>query len=350
MKVGSYLICSILVLAAFVAPIQAGANGKCYALALQGGGDKASYQAGALAEIIAELGEEAQYDVITGVGVGAINGAIIASYPQGEEKAASDEILNFWANLKDKDVYKNWSWGGPVRGLLFKDSMYDSSPFRKLLTKVIRQPVRGFEVLATKASDGQPRVWTDADDLGTLVKAIDASAAYPGFFDPVSDIDEETYYDGGTSFSINIGGAINWCKNHGYAEEDIVIDTILNTAATIKEKDTKDYTSIPMLIRYLEIRLFYNTMDLLERAKDGYRTVDFRFTIAPTKKLESGILPFAFNSKQIANNVQRGRDDAREAIERGDHMMTDMLIMYTDMKNNHTFDGDYHDFLEQKLR
>lgn len=349
MKVGTYLICSVLALAMMASVVDAGKNGKCYGLALQSGGDKAAYQAGALSEIIAELGDEAQYDIITGVGIGAINGAILASHEKGDEKKAAEEIIKFWQDLSASDFYKSWSWGGEVRGLLFESSLYDSSPFRKMLTGLIRQPVRPFRTLATKASDGRPRYWDEKTDLKTLIKAIDASAAYPGFFKPVDDIDEEIYYDGGTSFSVDIGGVINWCKEQGYAETDIVIDTILNTAATIKEKETKDYTSIPMLIRYLEIRLFYNTMDLLERAKDAFRTVDFRFTIAPTKHLESGILPFNFNAKQIKANLQRGRDDVQAAIAQGDHIMTDMLIQYTDMKNEHSFDGDYEDFLKKHL-
>jgi predicted patatin/cPLA2 family phospholipase len=336
-------------MAMVLSSVNAGKNGKCYALALQSGGDKAAYQAGALAEIVAELGEGAQYDIITGVGIGAINGAIMASHEKGDEQAAVDEIIQFWQKLSSSDFYKSWAWGGEVRGLLFESSLYDSSPFRKMLTGLLKQPVRPFRTLATKASDGRPTFWDETTPLETLIKAIDASAAYPGFFKPVDDIDEEIYYDGGTSFSIDIGGAINWCKDNGYAEEDIVIDTILNTAATIKDKETKDYTSIPMLIRYLEIRLFYNTMDLLERAKDAYRTVDFRFTIAPTRHLESGLLPFNFNAKQIKKNLQAGRDDVKSAIAQGDRVMTDLLITYTGMKNNHTFMGDYNDFLSVHL-
>jgi predicted patatin/cPLA2 family phospholipase len=345
MKFVAYLICSVLLIAVFVAPVEAAKNGKCYALALQGGGDKAAYQAGALAEIIAEKGEEAQYDVITGVGIGAINGAILAAHPKGDEQAAIDEILALWGNLKEKDVYKGWSWGGAIRGILFKSALYDSSPFRKLLKKTIKSPVRLFEVLATNAADGTPKIWNQDVDLDTLVKAIDASSAYPGFFDPVSDIDENTYYDGGTSFSINLSGAINRCRDLGYAEEDIVIDSILCSAATIKEKDTSDYTSIPMLIRYLEIRLYYDTMDLLERAKDGYRKIDFRYTIAPTKRLTSGLLPFSFNSKQIKNMISTGREDAKKAIALGEEKSTEMILDYTKLKVSHQFKGDYADYL-----
>lgn len=273
---------------------------------------------------------------------------MIAQHAKGEEAAAVKEILDFWTNMKQKDVYKNWSWGGPVRGLLYKTALYDSSPLRNLIQKYVRTPVRPMYVLATKARDGRPRVWDETTDLDILHKAIDASAAYPGFFDPVEDIDEEIYYDGGISFSVNIGDAINRCKNLGYEDKEIVLDVILNTAATIKDKETKDYTSIPMLMRYLEIRLFYNTMDLLERAKDGFKDVTFRYTIAPTSKLESGLLPFSFDSRKIKKNIARGRADAKSAIEKGEQVMTDLLIQYTDLKNAHQFEGDYQDFLKDK--
>lgn len=345
MRFASYLICSIVILAAVLNTVQAAANGKCYAHALQGGGDKAAYQVGALAQIIETKGDEAQYDVITGVGIGGINGAILASYEKGQEAAAVTEILNLWNNLKEKDIYKNWSWGGPVRGLLWKSSLYDSSPFRKLLNAHVRQPVRHFSVLATNAADGRPHTWNEETPLATLVKAIDASAAYPGFFDPVTDIDENTYYDGGTSFSVDLGTAINKCFELGYAESDIVIDTLLCSAASIKEKDTKDFTSIPMLIRYLEIRLFYDTMDLLERAKDSFRDVHFRYTVAPAKKLGSSLLPFSFTQKQIQKMIETGRNDAKEVIARGEEQSTQLLMDYTKAKTTHQFSGDYEDYL-----
>ena len=235
-------------------------NGRCYALALQGGGDKAAYQAGVLSGLINGLGSSSvSYDVITGVGIGSINGAVLSAHAKGDEKAAANEVLNIWKTIKEKDIYQNWSWGGPVRGLLFKPSLYDSSPFRKYLTNIIKSPVRHFQVSATDAATGGMKVWNETTDLQTLVKAIDASSAYPGFFEPVTDIDGRTYYDGGTSFSINIGGAINKCKELGFQESDITIDVILNSAATIKDVDASKYTSIPMLIRYNKFILINQT-------------------------------------------------------------------------------------------
>lgn len=328
---------------------KAGPNGKCLGLALQGGGDKAAYQVGAIQGLFNALSpDQIQYDVITGVGIGAINAAVLAQHPKGEEKAAVADLLDMWDDLEEKDVYESWSWGGAVRGLLFESSLYDSRPFRSFINDNVNKPVRYLQVSATDATNGAIKVWDETTDLTTLHKAIDASAAYPGFFQPVDDIDGKTYYDGGSSMSINIGGAINKCKDLGFAESDIVIDIILNSAATIKEKDTASYTSIPMLIRYLEIRLFYDTMDLVERAKEGFRDVNIRYTVAPTKRLTPGILPFSFDKKQIATMMEVGRNDAAYVVTLGEGVATADIIEYTDEKNAHQYDGDYADFLDER--
>ena len=343
------LICSIVMLVCITALTSAQNDGKCYGLALQGGGDKAAYQVGALEGLINSLpADEVQYDVITGVGIGAINAAIIASHPKGEEKQAINELVTMWKNLKEKDVYTNWSWGGPVRGLLFESSLYDSTPFRSFISKNVKAPVRYLQVSATDASTGSIQVWNETTDLDTLHLAIDASAAYPGFFQPVEDLNGKTYYDGGTSMSVNIAGAINQCKDLGFDESDIVIDVLLNSGATIKEKDTSEYTSIPMLIRALEIRWYYDTMDLFERAREGFRTVNFRYAVAPTQRMTPGLLPFSFNSKQIASMLEVGKTDAVEVIALGERVSVDDIIEYTDEKNVHEFLGDYHDFLEER--
>ena len=341
------LICSIA-LVGLLLTFSNAASDRCYGLALQGGGDKAAYQVGAIKGLIENLeSDEVQYDVITGVGIGAINAAVLAAHPKGEEKEALDELLDMWMNLKESDVYKGWSWGGPVRGLLFEESLYDSRPFRTFINANVKKPVRYYQVTATNANTGAITTWNETTDLDTLQIAIDASAAYPGFFQPVV-IGNTTYYDGGTSMSVNIGGAINQCKKLGYSEDKITIDVLLNSGATIKDKDTSTYTSIPMLIRYLEIRLYYDTMDLLERAKQGFRTVQFRYAIAPTQKLTPGVLPFSFNKKQIKKMMEVGYNDAVDAINLGSGVSVDDLIEYTDEKNAHEFDGDYHDFLENK--
>ena len=220
------VFCSILILA--ISQVQAGPGGKCYALALEGGGDKGAYQIGALAQIVDQSDpSEVQYDVVSGVSIGSINGALIASYPPGKEKDATDYATATWETLSRKNIYKDWPWGGVARGLLFKSALYDSSPFRDFIRGQLSPPQRGFLVSATDARTGAQKTWDETTDFQTLLRAIDASSSYPGFFEPIEDLDNTTYYDGGTSFSVNIFGAVNKCVDMGYNYTDIVVDVIL---------------------------------------------------------------------------------------------------------------------------
>ena len=210
------LICSVLILCALVCQASA-KDGKWYGLALQGGGDKGAYQAGALYHIITNSNlEEVQYDVISGVSIGSINGALLASYEKGKELEAAEYMVNTWGTLHQEEIYKNWAWGGAARGLMFESALFDSSPFRKYIRKVLTPPKRHFLVAATDASTGAPKIWDETNDWETLVRAIDASSSFPGFFQPIQDLDNTTYYDGGTSYPINIPSVVNKCRQLGY--------------------------------------------------------------------------------------------------------------------------------------
>lgn len=58
----------------------------CRALALSGGGNKGSYEAGAIHGLVNGLEpKDVEYDVVTGVSVGAINAAGVSLWPIGQE-------------------------------------------------------------------------------------------------------------------------------------------------------------------------------------------------------------------------------------------------------------------------
>lgn len=107
---------------------------KCYALALEGGGDKGAYQAGAVYTLAHELPEgQAEWDVITGISVGAINGAYLALFEEGDEKAATKDMLDLWRGLTREEVVVDWPNGGIARGILFKKGIYDDTPLKEYL-------------------------------------------------------------------------------------------------------------------------------------------------------------------------------------------------------------------------
>jgi predicted acylesterase/phospholipase RssA len=75
----SLLFSTLTILALLTA--QSEATKKCRALVLQGGGDLGAYQAGGVVGLMDNLDPiETQYDVVTGVSAGSINGIAMAVY------------------------------------------------------------------------------------------------------------------------------------------------------------------------------------------------------------------------------------------------------------------------------
>jgi len=58
----------------------------CRALSLSGGGTKGAYEVGVLHKMARTLnGTDAQYDVISGISIGTVNGAFLSFFPLGQE-------------------------------------------------------------------------------------------------------------------------------------------------------------------------------------------------------------------------------------------------------------------------
>lgn len=73
----------------------------CRCLALEGGGTRGAFEAGAVLGLAQTVPEEVQWDYISGVSTGALNVGYFSMYPKGKElEMASDLIKNVWLNLK----------------------------------------------------------------------------------------------------------------------------------------------------------------------------------------------------------------------------------------------------------
>ncbi len=93
---------------------------RCLGLVLKGGANKGAYEAGAIYALVMNLPpEDVMYDVVSGISVGALNAAHIASYPQGDEVAMSFEMIQLWTNLASNNLYNSWPHGGIINGLMY---------------------------------------------------------------------------------------------------------------------------------------------------------------------------------------------------------------------------------------
>lgn len=221
-----------VLLACLILTVSAGKDGKCRALAMSGGGDLGAYQFGVLKTLITNLPSiETQWDVVSGVSAGTLNGASLAIFAPGEELEYIKFSEELWNRIHASDVFKLWP-GGIATGVIgLAPSLLNNAPLRALIKSVTdgRSFKRRFSIGTCDANNAEYVVYTyppanklPADAVETLL----ASAAIDGVFPPVIR-GERTLVDGGSIWNTNIFSAVDGCREMGYKDEDIIVDYVL---------------------------------------------------------------------------------------------------------------------------
>lgn len=155
-------------------------------LVLCGGGFKGSVHLGVL-KVMRE--HSIPIDVVCGVSVGALNGALVA---QGD----SHLLEELWLSIeKPSAIFQYW----PFYKLPFKRSLCSNQGLRDLIGRYvkperIRKSSVKFYYATTCLQDGQLRYFDNAFE--PIVDGLLASCAMPVFFEPV-EIEGRQYVDGG---------------------------------------------------------------------------------------------------------------------------------------------------------
>jgi predicted acylesterase/phospholipase RssA len=187
---------------------------KCYALALSSGDQNSMYQAGVLKGFAATMeAGTMSYQAVSGVAGGAVNTAILANYPAGEEEAAADRMKTFWDNSANTKLYKDWL-GGLAEGLLLKGGLWNDAgvlDFLKTEMADITVSNRWIDVGLTDVLKGTYEDYSSAaltgDDLYNVMYAQFATA---GVFPPV-EFNNTDYFDGSTIWDLDIFSVVNQC-------------------------------------------------------------------------------------------------------------------------------------------
>ncbi|GMQ97692.1 MAG: patatin-like phospholipase family protein [Acidimicrobiia bacterium] len=152
------------------------------ALVLTGGGNRGAIQAGA---VLALFEQGFRPDLIIGVSVGAINGALLSFYPT---VYGVHRMLHTWRGLDGHELFGTGSlaWRGLAAFVLGRPAAYSNQGLRDLLLR--RLPSRRFSdttvpfvAVATNLETGVPVYLSDGD----LIQAVLASAAIPVHLPPV---------------------------------------------------------------------------------------------------------------------------------------------------------------------
>ncbi|MDM9632284.1 patatin-like phospholipase family protein [Robiginitalea aurantiaca] len=149
------------------------------ALTLSGGGYRGIAHVGVL-KALEEAGIKPE--AISGTSAGAVVGALYAN------GMSTGDMLNFFKSIQLFSI-GNLAFGKP--GWVDPDSFYDR--FRKIFPAddfaALKIPL---QVTATDILNGELKIFSE----GPLIKALLASAAFPGFFAPV-EVGKGYYVDGG---------------------------------------------------------------------------------------------------------------------------------------------------------
>lgn len=175
------------------------------ALVLSGGGSRGAYQAGAW-RAIEELG--IKLDMVVGVSVGAINGAMVVQ----NQRVFSEDL---WRRIEADKVFKVEAGAQPIdyAAEALKQGGVSSAPLQKLVDKyvlddVIRKSPIDFGLLTVEMPSYKLHyLWKDDIPLGQIPDFVVASASvFPGV--KPKEIDGKYYVDGGAGNTMPIHMAV----------------------------------------------------------------------------------------------------------------------------------------------
>ena len=296
---------------------------KCRILALSGGGDKGAYQAGAIVGLINNLpAEEVKWDVVTGISIGSINALAVGVHEVGKESELTSKLLDEWRGIDGKhSIYKDWLFGGILRGLLYESGIFNTEPGYNFVRNVLKDYSglkRDTIIGVTNLRTGAYQTYSNKDllTIDDLTNAGMCSSAVPLFF-PYCNFKGETYIDGGVRYGTDIFSGVHRCEDKGFDHKDIILDVVLCSGNVLEEVDPKNLTSIPILLRYFDISNYSKTMDDIEDAEHYLNKITIRYVVSPSKALPSSIFPLQFNPQQIEEMIQLGQIDAKNKIGLG---------------------------------
>lgn len=296
----------------------AGPAEKCRALALAGGGDKGAYQAGVVAGLVSALPPgEAEYDVVTGVGCGALNAVLLATYALGTEASAASALTSFWEASTSSHFYQDWT-RGLIEGILRKSGLYDSAPLLNTIEKATgtgtfhRQVVVG----STDLISGDFVTFDNYLSLSDLQKGVAGSFSMAGVF-PVVSLDDLILMDGTIKFAVDILSAVTHCQDSGYSNFNIIVDIAMVSGATVTPINAANYKTLQVLVRLKEIFAYDAVMQVVNNAAKDFPGVTLRHVISPSGSMPDhhNPWPYDFSSSSLKEMINMGFSDAAKAVQ-----------------------------------
>lgn len=243
------------------------------ALVLQGGGALGAYQLGAI-KYFYKTYSNFQPGVITGVSIGAVNGAVLLGGKLGPTKS----LEKLWDTVKiPTNPFLPQSWQAKASKMgnmnmycinpqflsmpIIADSVYHLTPFYKLLEELIdfeklnNSPTK-LIIQAVNVETGELKEFSNRDKEGLNLKKIIASISIPPNF-PSVEIDGAHYWDGGLYANMPLSPAINYLESLAdpRKESELIIISLFR-------KNSQLPTTISEVGERIKEIMFQSKMDL----------------------------------------------------------------------------------------
>lgn len=294
-------------------------DGKCRMMAFEGGGTKGAYQAGVFDTFVNNLpANEVIYDVVTGASVGTLNGLLLAAFPKGQEKKASEKLTSIYMNIKKEHIYADWPFPYLVSGFISKPSFLDSSvelaflerEFKALGGKIYRK----FEIGVTDAQDGSYFSVGERAGADRLPFYVAGSSAMPGIFTYLKE-GNKVLVDGGTINNLNLRNGIERCLE-SVTEENIIVDVIMTNSLVSNTYDMSKSMTYDVYQRGSELSKAVTSSYHLLNTIRVYPKINWRYIVIPKSDI-SGFMgvSLTFDHQRLLELWNIGRAEGLEVIK-----------------------------------
>ncbi|KAL7068653.1 hypothetical protein ACR3K2_09180 [Cryptosporidium serpentis] len=309
---------------------------KCYILAMGGGFSRGAWQAGAvhgLARHYHDNKKPLRWDVVTGVGIGAINGMFSQYSDAGNELEWTYEIASLWPKIS-RDVIAKCDhpfskvikkWIGDYIKNRGKDKfsfICNTKPLEKLINILFngrkRESNRGFTISTFKYSDYSHVVFTDETSNQKILEgALLATISYPLAFPFVNIPSMGLFATGGLFGLIDIESGIRRCIQMGKAKTtaDIVIDFVaaddeklLHTDLQMTE-EVANKTSILKIVRqvFKSLIITRRSSSIIYKSLQNFPAITPRHFLYPINTRNIlGKAPYLWNYEKFKDVVEQG--------------------------------------------
>ena len=296
--------------------------GQCVVLAVEGGGDKGAFEAGAITQLTEQLGPLAAYDVLTGVSVGGITAFALGVYPVEDFAEQNTVNMEVWNKLGQifGQIMQPWPWG-VAQGLLEEQGLYSFHEAEYIRTYETRFPALRRPILigANNLVTGGYELFNSTQlDFEGFAQAVQASASIPFVFPPTR-IGDKFFIDGGSTYNMLPVQGVLQCEAMGFALEQIAVDVLMTHPPQFAVAPLAPHSNIfRILHRLQEIRAFYRTVFEIKHSVWECPRVRWRYLVPPAHELDSSFLPINFDQHFLDGEYHHGLAQAQASLDLGE--------------------------------